>query len=349
MASAEIVVQTNASHLHNDSPVNVDQQSLLDTYEQLRKLQDAILRDAHPRLRLSGPAKQRLLHTRSKSDVNGSNDKTSKIVERDSTIDDVSKHQNNAAYTSNMNDSLRTASKHSLVCGFMPTQVSSGIDPVLLTKSKDLVNAEHRFRRQRTENDLKDAWDRRKHTARDRDSAQDTTSLDALAEVLQKAQQIVRPVTGLRPAATLGRAGRDSSFDTNDYYSSQVDDGWSSEEPALAAASFNDNASVAGQSSRPLPGLASNPSLSALPTSEYRGPEKNHPSVRKVSVVPSTRGHGRHTEDVSDPYGEESDYSPPAVDAFTDGDADADVEGDIDADVEEDGEHLSLFCLPTGC
>ncbi|KAH0539129.1 hypothetical protein FGG08_004300 [Glutinoglossum americanum] len=88
--------------------------------------------------------------------------------------------------------------------------VVSEIDPILLTKSEDLVRAEIQLHRQRLERVLKEQLEQRRSESRQRHPHQEPVPEFDVSEVLEKALQIVHPVEG---------AGGESS-DDNSYYSS---------------------------------------------------------------------------------------------------------------------------------
>lgn len=100
---------------------------------------------------------------------------------------------------------------------------SSGIDPVLLTKSDHLIKAELQLKRQQIERLLKDQFDKK---GRGNDNEERDVHLN-VEECLTQAHLRVPPVSGLRPTANNSDAAE--SFDENSYYSSKADS-WSSEE-----------------------------------------------------------------------------------------------------------------------
>ncbi|KAH7071903.1 hypothetical protein BKA63DRAFT_534795 [Paraphoma chrysanthemicola] len=119
---------------------------------------------------------------------------------------------------------------------FSAISASSSIDPVLLTKSDNLVRAELQLRRQQIERQIKDQFDRkgRGHDADERDPHLN------VEECLIKAQLLVPPVSGIR--STTNNSDGAESFDENSYYSSKADS-WSSEE---LDPTQNTNADAAG-------------------------------------------------------------------------------------------------------
>lgn len=106
-----------------------------------------------------------------------------------------------------------------------PKPSSSGIDPVLLTKSDHLIRAELQLKRQQIERAVKDQVDK-KGRAGDALIEERETYFD-VEDALAKAQALVNPVSGLQPIAPTREAS--SSFDENSYYSSKANS-WSSEE-----------------------------------------------------------------------------------------------------------------------
>lgn len=102
---------------------------------------------------------------------------------------------------------------------------AAGLDPIFLQKSDSLVRAEGQLKRQRIERDLQAQIDQRRHTTRDKDPGAEGPSRIDIDAVLNTALIKVAPVSGLKPA----KAASVSSFDENDYYSSQAPSDWSSD------------------------------------------------------------------------------------------------------------------------
>ncbi|KAL1608061.1 hypothetical protein SLS60_003000 [Paraconiothyrium brasiliense] len=115
---------------------------------------------------------------------------------------------------------------------FSAKSASSGIDPVLLTKSDHLIRAELQLKRQQLERALKDQLDKRGRT---NDDERDVLDVD---DLLAQAHRLVKPVSGL-PPPTADSDGE--SFD-NSYYSSKADS-WSSDE---VDRNHNSNADAVG-------------------------------------------------------------------------------------------------------
>lgn len=121
------------------------------------------------------------------------------------------------------------------------------IDPVLLEKSDHLIRAELGLQRQKLERALREEADQRKVAAQ----AGPPVELD-VSDILAKAMALVQTTTA--PSATgavdtaNGAAERESSFDENDYYSSNHETLDSHDSPMSAGRT---NASDVGRDARP--------------------------------------------------------------------------------------------------
>ena len=101
-----------------------------------------------------------------------------------------------------------------------PAPASSGIDPILLTKSDVLVRAELQQKRQRIERALEEqTHQRRKQKMFDQEALPDFNA----TEVLRNAQELVKPVKRHEPSRASGAASSSDSFDEKTFYSSQVE------------------------------------------------------------------------------------------------------------------------------
>ncbi|KAJ5647068.1 hypothetical protein N7490_003440 [Penicillium lividum] len=98
----------------------------------------------------------------------------------------------------------------------MAAKPASGIDPIFLTKSDDLVRAEIQLQRQRVERTLRDQLEQKKQESKQKPTVQDTKPNFDVSDVLHKAFDIVKPVSLSNPS--------EKSFDENSYYSSKAPD-----------------------------------------------------------------------------------------------------------------------------
>lgn len=175
--------------------------------------------------------------------------------------------------------SRSTSSQHASA----PKPPPSEIDPVLLTKSDDLIRAEIQLKRQRIERVLRDQAEQRRILSKEKDASVDAGPELDVADILAQVQTKVPPVSALPQDANNSPASE--SFDENSYYSSQANS-WSSEE-SLGNASGADGAEAA---------------------------HANPHAAKNSGLSPSQRELNDDLNLVDD--GEESDYEPPGAEAF---------------------------------
>ena len=180
---------------------------------------------------------------------------------------------------------------------------SSGIDPVLLTKSAHLIRAELQLKRQQLERALKDQVDKR---GRANDEERELLDVDNL---LAQAHRLVPPISGLRPSAVDSDGGE--SFD-NSYYSSKADS-WSSDE---VDRNHNTNADTVGSLTQQGKYVANEPQevVKAFQSGIASAPvidldDEPYEPGDDILEIYEPEAAGIH-EDL-----EESDYSPPPADA----------------------------------
>lgn len=184
---------------------------------------------------------------------------------------------------------------------FSAKSASSGIDPVLLTKSDHLIRAELQLKRQQLERVLKDQLDKR---GRANDDEREVLDVD---DLLAQAHRLVKPVSGLRPPAVDSDG---ESFD-NSYYSSKADS-WSSDE---VDRNHHSNADAAGSLSQ----------QGKRAFDETQVAESSHSGLAGAPVIDLDDEPYEPGDDILEIYEpesaganedlEESDYSPPPADA----------------------------------
>ncbi|RMZ89651.1 hypothetical protein DV736_g3116, partial [Chaetothyriales sp. CBS 134916] len=99
-----------------------------------------------------------------------------------------------------------------------PARATSEINPVLLEKSKDLVQAELRIQRQRLEKALKEQFEQKRREARKRPPPSEAKPDFDISVILTKVVKEAKPATAKEDAE-----GSDS-FDENSFYSSRAPD-----------------------------------------------------------------------------------------------------------------------------
>ena len=216
---------------------------------------------------------------------------------------------------------------------------SAGLDPIFLEKSNSLVRAEGQLKRQRIERELFENWEKRKSTSsRDKELLVDTPSNISIDTALTDAQQRVKPVTGLRSAPRAASIA--TSFDENDYYSSQVQSEWSSDAGSAGAPDqavgadyenldrYSGGAPASSSKARGKQPVQANGALHSR--AENPSVSQNHPHF-----------YTNDPDGVNEADDEDEEYSPPepaAFDSFYDADTTMDMQ-DLVADEDDDSEY----------
>ncbi|KAI9757240.1 MAG: hypothetical protein M4579_003540 [Chaenotheca gracillima] len=199
-----------SARANNVPPLSEKDLSEIREYEKILRIRDDIFEGKHPRLKL--PA-----------NVNGKvGFGTTRLPSRPASRPSVQAHDDNPFATKHgSSNAVLPAAQHS-PGAFEPglqRAASSRIDPVLLTKSDDLIKAELQLRRQRIERSLKDQVDRQRTGSKLKPSTEDTVPDFDVSAVLTLAQELVKPLSPEvhQPTTT------SDSFDENSFYSSQHD------------------------------------------------------------------------------------------------------------------------------
>ena len=177
---------------------------------------------------------------------------------------------------------------------------SAGLDPIFLEKSDSLVRAEGQLKRQRLERDLQAQVEQRKHSSRgEKDSGADAPSRIDIDYVLLSALERVKPVSGL-----VDTGKEDStSFDENDYYSSQIQSDWSSD---ASSSKGSDRAAGAFTADfERLDGVAQHASTTFGKRPARASSSKDRPRV-----------YANKPDDVYEVPDEDDEYTPPDATAF---------------------------------
>ncbi|MCJ1486557.1 hypothetical protein MMC06_006734 [Schaereria dolodes] len=207
-----------AATRQNNGLAGVDQELL--EYEKIIKLRDEIFTGTHPRLKNPALATTNTslypIESSSKSTAQLSNGITtsSKVTADDAPP--LSYHSQHAASRLPLSSNPRQTSTSGTG--------SSGLDPIFLTKSEDLVRAEMRLERQRIERSLEEQCHQRRLALRQKAHDQDATPDFDVTEVLLQAQELVKPIILAENTGANGIASSSDSFDENTFYSSQINE-----------------------------------------------------------------------------------------------------------------------------
>ncbi|KAI7187561.1 hypothetical protein D0869_11581 [Hortaea werneckii] len=303
--AAAVSMGTAPGRVNNGSSAAEEEQ----LYAQLLQLQDTVIAGQHPLFKLPPAAIAQL--------------KASLIVPDAAATNGAAVATNQQTLQSS--PSTRISSLPGLHAQAAPVQPgpaavsafaakSRGLDPIFLEKSSSLVRAEGQLKRQRIERDLLTQVEQRRHTARGGDPAAEGLSRIDIDAVLTAALSRVPPRSGLQSA----RPASASSFDENDYYSSQAPSEWSSDDDGSKHSDKGAGASTAGFERL-------NPAAAKATTGSHAHPnripqKRNQP---EPFVAHSTKARSQYypdhePDDVDDAGDEDEDeeYTPPDAAAF---------------------------------
>ncbi|KAG9952834.1 hypothetical protein KCU85_g1636, partial [Aureobasidium melanogenum] len=297
-------------------PAVAEQHEQAAFYDQWLQLKEAVLADKHARFRLPAAVRQRLQSAVAPSSTsNYASTLQLPGLSNAQSREQAMLNSSQGAATAFLGNAQAFSQNASTASGTVAPR--SGIDPVLLTKSEDLIRAEIQLKRQRIERQLKDAAEQRRHTPFFKNQ-EDMAPLIGLVETFEKALELVRPISGLKPPANAQTTASDS-FDENSYYSSQAND-WSSEE-----GSPNKRSEATG--------LASSAPPSKQHPVHVEHDDKQHRPLHNLDQHESETLYDAERED-------SEEYSPPDANAFSGPDADADA---MDLD---DGKYTPMWVSP---
>src|SRR6266536_76302 len=198
--------------INGNAPSDQELKDVLE-YEKILKLRDQIFAGIHPRLKVP-PGAIRKVTPRSVQTPPlpppAAKDVSTGLPAPQTN--GISQHNANSARA---NSHLSTSPS---VPRMPPPKLnSSELDPIFLTKSDTLKNAEFQLKRQRIERALREEVEQKKKPSFGQDDRPDFD----VSEVLAKALDLVKPVTF---SDANGNATASDSFDENSFYSSRAPD-----------------------------------------------------------------------------------------------------------------------------
>ncbi|KAK4544516.1 hypothetical protein LTR36_004088 [Oleoguttula mirabilis] len=270
-------------------------------YTQLLRLQDVVLAGKHPVFKLPQSTIEQLKAALSVPEIAGA---------ANGTAFATNQHQSQPPYAKvNGLPGLHapaTPTTNGATSAYAAR--AAGLDPIFLQKSDSLVRAEGQLKRQRIERDLHAQVDQRKHSSRDRDQGVEGPSRIDMDAVLNAALIFVPPVSGLKPA----KAASITSFDENDYYSSQAPSEWSSDASPSKGSDKGTGAFTADfERLGAAAAAATQPSTSFAESSRYA--QKRPMPGSSLTHVSKDRP---HSDDVYNVEEEDDEYTPPDAATF---------------------------------
>ncbi|KAJ5168466.1 uncharacterized protein N7482_004060 [Penicillium canariense] len=297
-------------------PISADE---VKEYERILKISDEIFAGSHPRLKVP------LQFVRKPAARNGQNGPSTQQVARNKPSgplrENITRSPHSLQAPSTAGNAPSTSVLNAAAPPFrMASKPTSEIDPIFLTKSDDLVRAEIQLQRQRVERILRDQLEQKKQDSKQKPAIQDTKPDFDVSEVLDRALEMVRPVSLSDPSEV---NGPNDSFDENSFYSSRAPDspqpagGHRKPSPAAPAPAqpvstaprapadhYSDELQRLEALNRP----GSNQDMrDAYPVVDQHAP---HSQAQPLSVQPADTGRFHELQQVD--ALEEPEYSPPA-------------------------------------
>ncbi|KAI5367948.1 hypothetical protein Slin15195_G030820 [Septoria linicola] len=305
-------------------------------YNKLLGLADAVVSGQHAQFKLSPAAIEQLKASLALLNAPAATD---------SRLSNVVAHSANASATNTQQQSAPSAPTFAGLPGLQaqnphfvndaaPSLIkatSSGLDPIFLEKSAVLIKAENQHKRQHIERELQAQFKRP-----GRDEGAEAPSLD-MGTILAISATRESHVTGLKRSGRVDSEA--SSFDTNDYYSSQVQSDWSSPESASKGSDRAADALPADFESLGGPSVRS--SFAKTSVSGKQPAVARDDRVSK-DAINAQFAPARSTYQVVEDDGDDEDdeYTPPDASVLAGYDEDAGMEeGQIGSDEDDDDDY----------
>lgn len=220
MAQATMITMpTPLGSLPQQAVTAADQLLELQQYGRIVKFRDTILSGSHPSIKVPVPAGGKVASSQHTTAQN-------------STVAGPASKNNQSALAANNLRSVQANAQHPAVdipkaatsataASGLPTSNATQIDPLLLTKSEQLIKAELQIRRQRLEKTLREEIDAQRATNKSNEQTTDLDLSDILAKALTLVQATAPPLTDVEIGANASVSS--DSFDDNTFYSSQHD------------------------------------------------------------------------------------------------------------------------------
>jgi hypothetical protein len=277
--------------LTQTSALTADELRAIREYDRIVQFRDSILAGKHPRIKV--PAQSSGKFQSSQQVARELPAAAASHASNDYRLDNLHSFKVNsqqpAVVVSNVASSTSTSG--------IPKPFGSGatqIDPLLLTKSDELIKAELNLRRQRLERSLREELDERrvanKAALQAAEQAADFDLSDILAKALTLVQATAPPPLPANAHVAANASDSSDSFDENTFYSSQHDTPEPSPQPQAHKAS-GDTQMLEASSSRTRP---DGPAASELSTQPKLAPSpfpptgNRHPTVQASRTASST-------------------------------------------------------------
>ena len=215
----------------SDSSINE-----VEEYEKILRIRDQVFAGSHPRLTVPAHALKkvspRLPDVPSVPDQNHIEFVPPAIDHSSSKLPGLQINNHAAEQTTTNNIAMLNGSK-SVPPSQPPQPTASGIDPIFLTKSDELVRQETVFQRSRLEKQLREQFEKKKSDARKRPHPEEVKPEINISVMLAKVMDAVKPLAMTNLSDSTRYASPSESVDENSFYSSRAPDS-TPEEGALS-------------------------------------------------------------------------------------------------------------------
>ncbi|KAI1876802.1 uncharacterized protein JN550_000874 [Neoarthrinium moseri] len=275
-------------------------------YHRIVRLRDAILAGTHPRIKVPAPLGGKLAGGQQATGSPRASATTTKGPQKAFAADNLQSYRANSQQSAVAVPGVATAPSTAGVS--KPSGLSAPqIDPLLLTKSQELIKAEFQLQRQRLERALREELDERAIN-KSAEQAADFDLSDILAKALTLVQATAPPLTDADMAANASDSS--DSFDENTFYSSQHDTPEPSPRPEAHAAA--EDARMPDIAPTRLDDRPAGPATAAAPTPEQNlapspflsratEPHTVPSAERPGNAMPTVGAHGG-VLDATNPY-----------------------------------------------
>ena len=260
-------------------------------YEKILKLRDEIFAGSHPRLSVPAHAVQPPAQSLSQSHLNIPPTYPSSASQNRLANTQPKREEDAARSQTRPNGAFNPSTQ--------PTSNVSEFDPVLLTKSDDLVRAEIQLKRQRLEKGLRDQFEQKRFDARKKPAPAEAKPDFDLQAILTKASDIVKDFSPKDDGSA------SDSVDENSFYSSRAPD------------SIQERRSSSGEEEEGEADQTSGPRVSAVMGSPLQVEGDGDASTNVQHLPSQISASAQHTVPTDpatmdlDDEEEEGEYSPP--------------------------------------
>lgn len=208
----------------------------VEEYEKILRIRDQVFAGSHPRLTVPAHALRKVsprLPEVPPVPVQSRVEFVPPAVDHSSSKLPGLQTNNHVAEQTTTNSIAMLNGAKSLPPAQTPQPTASGIDPIFLTKSDELVRQETVFQRSRLEKQLREQFEKKKSDARNRPHPEEVKPEINISDMLTKVIDVVKPLATIGPSTSSDRVSPSPSFDENSLYSSRAPDS-TPEEGALS-------------------------------------------------------------------------------------------------------------------